>query len=134
MGTDRDNTLFLDIKSAVPSVVLSWLIHDMRCRGVPAQYTDWIRWKVEGRCTTLKFDGVTSEQLTLPRGIDQGCPLSGILFQLYNSDLVNVQDPNNAEEVVAFMDNTLMLVSRQSLTIMNTKVKDMMVRSDGRLE
>ena len=45
------SALFLDIKSAFPNVVLSQLIHDMRCRGVPAQYTDWIREKVEGRCT-----------------------------------------------------------------------------------
>jgi len=45
-----------------------------------------------------------------------------------------VWDPNNAEKVVAFMDDTLMLASRKSLAITNTKVKDMMVRRDGGLD
>ena len=36
------SALFLDIKSAFPSVMLEWLVHDMRNRGVPSQYTNWI--------------------------------------------------------------------------------------------
>ena len=51
------SALFLDIKSTFPSVVLEWLVHDMRNRGVPRQYTDWISHKVTVCCTMLKFDG-----------------------------------------------------------------------------
>src|SRR5882724_12321903 len=36
------SALFLDIKSTFPSVMLEWLVHDMRNRGVPSQYTNWI--------------------------------------------------------------------------------------------
>jgi len=36
------SALFLDIKSAFPSVVLSQLVHDIRQRGIPEQYTQWI--------------------------------------------------------------------------------------------
>jgi len=53
---------------------------------------------VEGRCTTLKFDGYVSEQIGLPRGIDQGCPQSGILFQFYNVGLVDMCEPGKGEE------------------------------------
>ena len=72
------SALFLDIKSAFPSVALNWLIHDMRARGVPTQYTDWIAHKVCSHCTTLKLDGYTSLPLGLAKGLDQGCPLLGI--------------------------------------------------------
>ena len=40
------SALFLDIKSAFPSVVLEWLVHDMRKRGVLKRYTNWITHKV----------------------------------------------------------------------------------------
>ena len=36
------SVLFLNIKSTFPSMVLDWLIHDMRNRGVLRQYTNWI--------------------------------------------------------------------------------------------
>src|SRR5882672_5353512 len=69
------SVLFLHIKSAFPSVVLSQLVHDMRVRGVPRQYTNWVAHKVGGHRTTLKFDGYKSEPLSLTKGIDQGFPL-----------------------------------------------------------
>jgi len=51
------STLFLDIKSIFPSVLLNQLTHDMRARGVPWQYINWIASKVRGQCMTLSFDG-----------------------------------------------------------------------------
>ena len=52
--------LFLDIKSTFPSVIMSWLVHDMRQRGIPEQYTGWIERKVTGRHTTMVFNGYRS--------------------------------------------------------------------------
>jgi len=86
------SALFLDIKSIFPSVVLEQLTHDMRQQGVPTTYTDWIAQKIEGQTTTLAFNGFVSEPVLLQRGIDQGCPLSGILFQFYNADLIDGYD------------------------------------------
>jgi len=42
------SALFLDIMSAFPSIMLEQLVHDMRIRGVPSQYTNWISCKVNG--------------------------------------------------------------------------------------
>src|SRR5882724_3551040 len=39
---DVVSALFLDIKGAFPSIILSCLIHDMRYQGILPQYTDWI--------------------------------------------------------------------------------------------
>jgi len=80
------SALFLNKKSAFPSVVLTHLVHDMRARGVPPQYTQWIGCKVSGYKKMLSFDSYELEPLTLSKGIDQGYPLSGILFQFYNTD------------------------------------------------
>jgi len=95
------SALFLDIKSAFPSVVLDRLVHDMRNRGVPWQYTDWIVHKVTSCHTMLKFDGYESEPLPLSKGLDQGCPLSGIAFQFYNSDLMDIKETGNGEDAIA---------------------------------
>jgi len=84
-------------------------VHDMRNRGVPQQYTDWIACKVTGRHTMLKFDGYKSEPLLLSKGLDQGCPLSGIAFQFYNSDFVDIKETGNGEDTIAYMDDMLLL-------------------------
>jgi len=49
--------MFLNNKSAFPSIILNQLVHNMRQRGMPEQYTNWIRNKVEGRWTTMAFYG-----------------------------------------------------------------------------
>jgi len=91
-------------------------------------------WKVSGRWMTLKFDGHESEPLTMTKGIDQGCPLLGIIYQFYSSDLVDIHDADNGEDAIAFMDDTLLLVQAKMLVDSNAKVKQMMVRSGGSLD
>jgi|SRR5882724_5952930 len=82
----------------------------------------------------LKFDGYKSEPLTMTKCIDQGCPLSGIAYQFYNTDLVDIHDADNGENAVAFMDYMLLLVWAKTLIESNTKVKQMMVTNSGSLD
>lgn len=82
--------LFLDIKAAFPSAIPEVLFHNLRKRGVPKALIDWLRTKLDGRRTLLKFDDFESELFTIISGIDQSCPLSVILFQFYNSDLPDI--------------------------------------------
>jgi len=96
-----------------------WLVHDMRKRDMPRQYTNWIVHKVMGHHTTLKFNRYKSEMLPLSKGLNQGCLLSGLAFQFYNSDLVDVSEPGSGEDAVAFMDDTLLLAWGESLTVTN---------------
>ena len=58
--------LFLDIKGAFPSVILECLIHDMRSRGIPEEYTGWIKRKVEARHTTICFDDFNTAAIEIP--------------------------------------------------------------------
>lgn len=84
------STLFLDITAAFPSATPEVLFHNMRKRGVPKKLIDWLRRKLTGRKTRLKFDDHVSALFDIISGIDQGCPLSVILFQFYNSDLPTI--------------------------------------------
>jgi len=81
----------------------------------------------------LKFDGYESEPLMLSKGLDKGCPLSGIAFQFYNSDLVDIKDSTSSEDAVAFMDDMLLLVWGKTLADTNYRVKHMMTREGGGL-
>ena len=45
--------LFLDIRGVFPTVILEWLLHDMRTKGIPKEYMEWIRRKVVNRNTTI---------------------------------------------------------------------------------
>ncbi|TFK22070.1 hypothetical protein FA15DRAFT_596747 [Coprinopsis marcescibilis] len=62
--------MFLDVKSAFPSVVVPVLIHDMWLRGVPEGYTRWFKRKLKGRSTTIAFDDFETELIEVVRGLD----------------------------------------------------------------
>lgn len=78
----------MDVTGAYPTVVIPKLIHDMCKHGVPSEYMYWIQRKLIGRRTTLKFGDFESKSFAIDYGIDQGCPLSHLLYQFYNADLV----------------------------------------------
>ncbi|KJA19536.1 hypothetical protein HYPSUDRAFT_109586, partial [Hypholoma sublateritium FD-334 SS-4] len=45
--------IFMDVKGAFPNTVIPVLAHDMRKRGIPKRFTDWIERKSEGRETVI---------------------------------------------------------------------------------
>ncbi|KAF8592316.1 hypothetical protein K439DRAFT_1325050 [Ramaria rubella] len=100
-------------------------------RGIPKKYTNWIHLKVHNRKTCLHFDGFTSKMKTLLCGLDQGCPLSRILFQFYNAALLDIPNCKNGEEVTAYADDTIMLADGEDFLIANDKLSSMMSRSGG---
>ncbi|KAF8584209.1 hypothetical protein K439DRAFT_1346631 [Ramaria rubella] len=100
-------------------------------RGIPKPYTDWIQNKVKDHQTFFTFDGYASDVKMIPRGLNQGCPLSG---QFYNSALLDLPNRKNGEEVTAYADNTIMQADGKDFIIANKKINDMMSRSAGGLE
>ncbi len=125
--------LFLDIKSAFPTVNHEMLEHDMRMRRVPMEITRWIREKLTNRTVRLAFDNHITEQLRLPTGIDQGCPLSPISYTFYNTDLVH-SDRNRNTLKLSFHDDTVFLARAKTFEATNKELTRMMTDSDGALE
>jgi len=82
---------------------------------------------LHNRVTTLKFDGYTSEPIHIDNGIGQGDPLSMVLYQYYNADLLDI--PNNKDEdAMAFMDDSFMLAIADNFKEAHKMLADMMGR------
>ncbi|GBE85286.1 hypothetical protein SCP_0704730 [Sparassis crispa] len=62
----------------------------MHTRGVPSQIINWLKRHLEGRRTRILFNDFRSALFEIINGIDQGCPLSVILYEFYNSDLFEI--------------------------------------------
>jgi hypothetical protein len=128
------SVLFLDVKGAFPSVHIERLIWDMRRKGVPELLTRWITAKFTGRRTNMVFDRYRSPvPLAIDAGLDQGCPLSGILYNLYNAwvgELVNTLGPG-CSLVPCFADDLALAVRGKSFRSMCIWLKRLLHRPDG---
>jgi len=99
--------LFLDVKSAFPSMSVKRLVHNMRMRGIPKEYTDWVMCKMTGRKTVISFDNFKSEPIAVNNGLDQGCMLSMYLYNHYNAGQVDGSRGRRGEIGGGFVDNSM---------------------------
>ena len=128
------STLFLDVKSAFPSVDTKRLIHNMRKRGIPQEYTEWLTRCLENRKTTLTFDDYTTATFQVTNGLDQGDPFSGICYLIYNSDLPDIPNPKMGKSILLFVDDTVIIVTGKDFHDTHQKLRNIMNRPGGVLE
>ncbi|CDO73955.1 hypothetical protein BN946_scf185043.g2 [Trametes cinnabarina] len=131
---DVASVVFLDIKSAFPAASPACLYHNLRSRGVPQEYVDWLKVKLDSRKTRLKFDDYTSDPFDILSGIDQGCPLSVILYAFYNSDLIDSADTSDGEKAVGSMDDVALVVTGKTFVACHDKIRRFMDREGGALD
>ena len=124
------SVLFLDIEGAFPNAVPSRLEHNMRRRGVPRKIVTFIHNMLRGRVTALKFDGFTSDTMSIENGIGQGDPLSMVMYQFYNADMLEIPEAEG-ESAIAYVDDTIMLATADTFAEAHTKLADMMTREGG---
>ena len=122
--------LFLDIEGAFPNAVPSKLIHNLRKRGIPSKYVEFVKGMLSGRRTALKFDGYTSDPIEIDNGIGQGDPLSMVMYQYYNADLLDIPR-ENSEGAIAYVDDTLLLATAEHFEEAHDKLASMMDREGG---
>ena len=125
------SALFLDVKGAFPSVSVKRLIYDLRKKGIPEEYTGWLERKLTGRRTTIGFDDFISAPFEVNDGCDQGCPLSVILYLLYNTGLIEVANTAAKELAPGFIDDIIFLAAGPDLEHTHRKITDMMERPGG---
>ena len=124
------SVLFLDIEGAFPNAVPSRLEANLRKRHVPRKIINFVHDMLRGRLTSLKFDGYTSKYINIDNGIGQGDPLSMILYQYYNADLLDI--PNEqGEESIAYVDDTILIANASSFRRTHEKLVAMMSRTGG---
>jgi hypothetical protein len=107
--------LFLDVKSAYPSVHPKRLIHYLFQQKCPTYLTLLIADFLRNRSTTIKLDDFISLPHRLEIGLPQGSPLSVILYILYNNTLLN-KDLSTAQDRISigYVDDVVHLVAAHS--------------------
>jgi ribonuclease HI len=128
------SALFLDVKGAFPSVDIDRLIHNMRKRGIPEEYTSWMRRRLRNRITTLSFDEHQTENFTVTNGLDQGDPFSGICYLIYNADLLKIPNIKAGEQGLLFVDDATIIATGKDFTETHEKLRNMMNRPKGVFE
>src|SRR6266702_1713140 len=124
------SVLFLDIEGAFPNAVNEKLIQNMKKRRVPTKLVQFTANLLRERSTTLKFDDFISENIPISNGIGQGDPLSMILYQYYNADLIDI--PNKANEsAMAYVDDAILIASGANFNETHLTLTDMMTRVGG---
>ncbi|GBE85933.1 hypothetical protein SCP_0804570 [Sparassis crispa] len=108
--------LFLDVKAAFPSASLDRLFHNMHRRGVPIEIVNWLRRRLKGRHTRILFDDFKLALFEILSGIDQGCPLSVILYEFYNSDLFEITYRVPHSLALGYIDDAVIIATGKDYT------------------
>jgi hypothetical protein len=118
------SALFLNIQAAFPNMSKNWLLENMQVRNIAPEYCNYVQMILMQCQIQLKFDNYTS---TPENGCNQGCPLSMLLYALYNTPLIHIADSNNPNEcIVGFVNDTTLLASGDDLDETHQALKDMM--------
>ncbi|TFY52367.1 hypothetical protein EVJ58_g10059 [Rhodofomes roseus] len=126
--------LFLDVEAAFPSAIPERLFSEMRKLGIPEVIVDWLRRKLQGRKTRLSFDDFVSHLFEIFSGIDQGCPLSVLLYKIYNLVLLECADNTQNVSALGFIDDVGVLAVGKNLGETNGKLRNYMERRGGAKE
>jgi hypothetical protein len=106
------------------------LIVNLRKRRISVKYAEFVCNMLENRVTTLKFDGFTSDQIPINNGIGQGNPLLMVSYQYYNADLLDIPK-QDGEDVVAYIDDSIMMATDTDFASTHCKLEEMMCRAEG---
>lgn len=124
--------LFLDVEGAFPNATTAKILHNMKKRRMPPQYVKLVENLLKNRRTKLKFDDFLSEFIHINNGIGQGCPLSMILYIIYNADMIEIPQGRD-EDAVGYVDDIALVAEGDNLEETTEKLKDMMERPGGGL-
>ena len=126
--------LFLNIEGAFPNATTERLLHNMRKRGLPQDLIRFMRQILEGRQTTLCFNGYASAPIPIDNGIGQGDPGSMPGFNFSNADLLDISKGRKNERVLAFVDDAVLLAIGSDFAETHDILKDMMTRQGGAMQ
>jgi hypothetical protein len=107
--------LFPDVKAAFLSIVMNRLLHILKRKGIPTQYVEWYRRRLENRTTHLFFNDYQSKLFKVSDGLDQECPLSPLAFIFYN---------------LGFLDDVALAARAKSYEESNEKLRHMMEKGE----
>ena len=108
--------LYLDVEGAFPNAVTERLIHNLKKQRIPTTITKFVEQLLTNRKTRLRFNDFMSEPIPLSNRIGQGDPLSMLLYTLYNADLLDLPDNQEAKDTISYIDDIALIAVRDDLT------------------
>jgi ribonuclease HI len=78
----------------------------------------------------MVVDGYVSDPIAIDNGIGQGDPLSMVLYQYYNADLLDIPSSKD-EEAVAYVDDAFMMATGTDFQSAHRVLADMMCKEGG---
>ena len=104
--------VFMDVAGAFNNVHHKRLTHNMKMRCILSHLVKLVESFLTERTTQIRFNGMTSSNISIEAGIPQGSPLSPILFMIYNAELLEItKAPDLA---LGFIDDIAYGVSGQT--------------------
>ncbi|GFT18739.1 retrovirus-related Pol polyprotein from type-1 retrotransposable element R2 [Trichonephila clavipes] len=102
---------WLDVSNAFGSVPHEAILHALRAEGVDEEFLQLVTNIYVGASSAILTEEGPSDPLPILRGVKQGCPLSGILFNVVlNNTIKTVQGNTNEEKrILAFADDIVLL-------------------------
>lgn len=109
--------LFLDVKSAYPSVHTERLIHTLREQECPEYLVRLIQSFLSHRSTNIRLEDYLSHQFQVEDGLPQGSPISVILYLLYNTNLLIAKPISLTSQRISigFIDDVTHLVANPDI-------------------
>jgi hypothetical protein len=102
-------------------------------RQVPSLIVQFVNNMLLGRTTSLKFDDHESDSINIDNRIGQGDPLSMVLYQYYNADILDI--PNLPSEfTAAYVDNAILVTTVKTFEETHKTLNNMMTRENGALQ
>src|SRR5260221_6282567 len=102
----------------------------MRKCCIPRKIVNFLHHMLWEQVTTIKFDNYMSEPIDIDNGIGQGDPLSIVMYQYYNVDLLNIPSEEN-ESAIAYVDDTVMLATTSTFQEAHDKLLNIMTKEGG---
>ena len=125
------SALFLDVQAAFPNMCKEKLIENMHARNLAPEYCDYIDMILTHHQIHLKFDNHISAPFSPENGCCQGCPLSMLLYTIYNASLICIADLSNPSKcIIGYVDNTTLLASGKNIKEAYDTLKNMMEQAN----
>ena len=81
----------MDVEGGFDRVDIEMLCRILRERGCSEELTSWVKRWTRNRCIRLRFNGRTTKDYHLNKGVPQGSPLSLFLFGIYVADVFRLR-------------------------------------------
>jgi hypothetical protein len=108
------------------------LLENMRKQNIHEGYCKYVNMILTYREIWLIFDDVMSQPHNPSSGCNQGCPLSMLLYILYNAPLINIADPKQKNKcIIGYNNDTTLLTQGKTLQEAHSTIKRMMERENG---